>query len=158
MLKMYPNPIAHTSFKHPHGCLLQLLDIIKKDELHHPTMLNTNGKECLLVVKNGKSTSMTISCATGIMPFVCEYFKDSTQETSMELAIYSYGNKDSAFSTLGDSGSIIADGKGHIVGLLTSGASQTDSTNITYTTPCYWLIDEHMKAHFPNAYLYLVMA
>ena len=155
---MYPDPMARTSFKYPLGHLFQLLDAIKEDELCHPTMLDANGEECLLVVKNGNSTGVTIGRAMGIMSFIREYFEDGTQETSMELAIYPYGNKDGAFSAPGDSGSIIADSKGHIVGLLTSGAGQTDSTDVTYVTPFYWLFDECMKEHFPNAYLYPVMA
>ena len=108
------------------------------------------------LVKNGSSTGVTIGRSTGIMSFVREYFEDGTHETSMELAIYSYGNKDGAFSAWGDSGSIIADGKGRIIGLLTGGSGQTDSTDVTYAMPFYWLFDERIKAHFPNAYLYPV--
>ena len=76
----------------------------------------------------------------------------------MELAIYPYGHKDGAFSAKGDPGSIIADGKGRIVGLLTGGAGKTGSTDVTYTTPFYWLFDERIKEHFPNACLYPVTA
>ncbi|KIJ11506.1 hypothetical protein PAXINDRAFT_157284 [Paxillus involutus ATCC 200175] len=158
ILKMFPHTTARTSFKYPRGRLLQLRDVIKENELRHPTMLDTNGEECLLVVKNGNSTDGTIGRATGIMSFVRECFEDGTHETSMELAIYPYGNKDGAFSAPGDSGSIIADGKGRIVGLLTGGAGQTDSTDVSYATPFYWLFDERIKAHFPNAYLYPVTA
>ncbi|KAM6489864.1 hypothetical protein JOM56_013416, partial [Amanita muscaria] len=50
-----------------------------------------------------------------------------------------------AFYTLGDSGSIIADPMGRIVGLLTGGSGQTDSTDVTYATPFYWLLDERIK-------------
>ena len=74
----------------------------------------------------------------------------------MELAIYPYGNKDGAFSAPGDSGSIIADGKGSIAGLLTGGTGKTGSTDVTYATPFYRLFEERIKAHFPDAYLYPV--
>jgi hypothetical protein len=158
MFKMYPHPKARTTFTYPRGRLFQLRDIVKEDELRHPTMLDANGEECLLVVKNGTSTGVTIGRATGIMSFVREYFEDDAHETSMELAIYPYGNKDGAFSAPGDSGSIIADSKGRIVGHLTGGAGQTDSTDVTYATPFYWLFDERIKEHFPNAYLYPVKA
>ncbi|KIK80949.1 hypothetical protein PAXRUDRAFT_763789 [Paxillus rubicundulus Ve08.2h10] len=154
MLKMYSHPTARTSVKYPHGRLLQLQDFLNEDKLHHPKMLDTNGEACLLVIKNSNSTGVTIGRATGIMSFVREYFEDGTHETSMELAIYPYSNKGGAFSTPGDSDSIIADGKGCIVGLLTGGAGQIDSTDVTYTTPFYWLFDERIKVHFPNAYLY----
>lgn len=155
---MYPHPTARTSFKYPRGRLLQLRDVIKENELHHPTMLDANGEECFLVVKSGNGTGVTLGRATGIMSFVREYFEDGAHETSRELAIYPYGNKEGAFSAQGDSGSIITDGKGCIVGLLTGGAGQTDSTDVTYATPFYWLFDECIKADFPNAHLYPVTA
>ena len=75
MAKMYPDPEAHAS-KYPSGTCFQLWDVLKENELRHPTMLNTNGEECLLVVKNSKSTSVTIGHATSIMSFVQEYFED----------------------------------------------------------------------------------
>ena len=67
----------------------------------------------------------------------------------MELPIYLYGTKDSTFSAPGDSGSIIADGKGCIAGHLISGAGKTDSTDVMYAMPFYWLFDEHVKKCFP---------
>jgi hypothetical protein len=71
------------------------------------------------------------------MSFVHEYFKGSTHETSMELAIYPYSNKAGAFSMPGDSSSIIANGEGHIIGLLTGSAGLMDSTDVTYATPFF---------------------
>ncbi|KAH8989861.1 hypothetical protein EDB86DRAFT_3104234 [Lactarius hatsudake] len=156
MSKMYPNAMARTSFQYPYDHLLQLQGVVEEDELRHPTMLNTNGEACIIVVKSGNSTGVTISRATGIMSFVCENFKDGTHKTSMELPIYPYSQKDGAFSTPGDSGSIIADGKGRIVGLLTGGAGKTDSTksDVTYASPFFWVFDERIKASFSDANLY----
>lgn len=157
---MCPHRMARTS-KYPYDRIFQLRDVLKENELRHPTMLDANGEECLLVVKNGNSTGVTFGRATGIMSFVREYFEDGTHKTSMEVAIYSYGNKDGTFSAPGDSGSIIADGEGRILGLLTGGAGrpgQTDSVDVTYATPFYWLFDERIKAHFPDAHLYPVTA
>ena len=75
----------------------------------------------------------------------------------MEWAILPYDKSD-VFSAHGDSGAIIFDGQGRIGGVLTGGAGKTDSTDVTYATPFYWLFDERIKAHFPNAYLYPVTA
>ncbi|KAL4078815.1 hypothetical protein V8B97DRAFT_2067909 [Scleroderma yunnanense] len=149
-----PPPTVRTSFKYLRGRLLPLWNVVKESKLRHPTMFDANGEPCLIVVKNGNSTGVTIGRATCTMFFVREYFKDGTHETSMELAIYPYSHKDGAFSTLGDSGFIIADSKGGIVGLFTGGAGQADSTDVTYATPFYWLFDECIRAHFRNAYLY----
>ena len=154
MMKLHPQ--AAINFSYLTGRFLQLWDVIKEDELRHPTMFDANGEECLFVVKNGSSTGLTIGRATGIMSFVREYFEDDTHQTSMELAIYPYSYKDGAFSAPGDSGSIIADGKGRIIGLLTGGAGKTNSKfDVAYATPYYWLNDR-IKAHFPDAHLYPV--
>jgi hypothetical protein len=117
-------------------------------------MLDLDGEECLIVVKSGMSTGVTIGRATNIESFIREYDEDGNRMTSMGLAIYSYGHKERAFSAPGDSGSIIADGMGRIIGLLTGGAGQTDSIDVTYATPFDWVFNERIKASFPNAYLY----
>ncbi|KIL61734.1 hypothetical protein M378DRAFT_187503 [Amanita muscaria Koide BX008] len=158
ILKMYPNLTAATSFKYPSNRLLPLQGVVKDNELRHPTILDANGEPCLFVIKNGASTGVTTGRATGIMSFVREYFPNGNHETSKELAIYPYGYKDGAFSAPGDSGSIIADPMGRIVGLLTGGSGQTDSTDVTYATPFYWLLDERIKMQFPNSCLYYTSA
>jgi hypothetical protein len=155
---------SHTTseFEYPIDCLFTLQDVVEEDELRRPKMLDENGERWLLVIKNGNGTGLTIGRATGPMSFVREYFEDGTHETSMMLAIYSYGNYKSSFGNMegafsgpGDSGSIIVDPKGRVVGLLTGGAGKTGSTNpdVTYATPFYWLL-QRIKTHFPNAHLY----
>jgi len=64
------------------------------------------------VIKNGLSTGVTIDRATGIKSFVPEYSQDDTQVASMKWAVLPYNHKSGAFSDLGDSGTIIVDGKG----------------------------------------------
>jgi len=69
----------------------------------------------------------------------------------MEVAIHPYSRKvGGTFSAPGDSGSIVVDGKGGIVGVIIDGAGQADSTDVTYLSPYYW-IWEHIKAVFPDA-------
>lgn len=154
MKKLHPHA---KSLKYPLDGLLQLRDIVKEDELRHPTMLDANNEECLIVVKNGNATGATIGRATGIESFVREYNDHGIHLTSMELAIYPYSHsfKDGAFSAPGDSGSVIADANGRIVGILTGGAGQADSTDldVTYAAPYYW-VHERIKEAFPNADLY----
>jgi hypothetical protein len=67
---MHPHVESRNSFKYPRGGLLQLQDVAKEDELRYPTMLDANGEECLIVVKNGNTTGVTIGRATGIESFV----------------------------------------------------------------------------------------
>lgn len=140
-MRVHPhwNLESHTSFKYPHDGLLQLQDVVKEDELRHPTELDKNSEECIIVVKNGN----TIGRATGIESFVREYSEHGIRATSMAVAIYPHSQKDGAFSAPGDSGSVIADANGRIVGILqvTGGACKTDSSNsdVSYATPYYWV-------------------
>jgi hypothetical protein len=71
----------------------------------------------------------------------------------MQWAILPYDHKSGAFSAPGDSGAVIVDDKGRIGGLLTGGAGQRESTDVTYASPFYWLL-QRIKSHFPNAHPY----
>lgn len=154
---MQPHAESSTSPIYPLDGLLQLRDVVKEDELRHPTTLDANGEECLIVVKNGNATSVTIGRATGIESFIREYDENGIHSTSMAIAIYSYSQKDGAFSAPGDSGSVIADAKGRIVGILIGGAGKKDSIDVTYASPYYW-IEERIKEAFPDSYLYPITA
>ncbi|KAK0222319.1 hypothetical protein IW262DRAFT_1460632 [Armillaria fumosa] len=155
VLKMHPHPEGRSSFKYPLGGLLQVKDVVKEDEIRQPTQLDANGEECLIVIKNGRSTGVTIGRGTGIESFVREYDEYGIKSTSMALAVHPYSHKDGAFSAPGDSGSIVVDGQGRIVGLLIGGSGKTDSTDVTYLTPYFWL-EEQIKKAFPNSYLYAI--
>jgi hypothetical protein len=151
MEKMYPH--AETRAKYPFDGLLQLQDFVKDGELCYSTTLDANGEECLIVVKNGAGTGLTLGRASSIESFVREYKNHAIHSTSMEIAIYSYSHKDGAFSAPGDSGAVIADANGRIVGMLTGGAGKTDGIDVTYATP-YYFLDERIKKAFPNCHLY----
>jgi hypothetical protein len=75
----------------------------------------------------------------------------------MAIAIYSYSYQDGAFSAPGDSGSVIADANGRIVGILIGGAGQADSIDVTYASPYYW-VEERIKKAFPDSHLYPIVA
>ena len=154
---MYPRIDTPPNFKYPKGRLLPLQDVISEDLLHNPDMLDRDGESCLSVVKNGNTTGVTIGRATGIFSYVRKYFDNNTHQTSMEWAILPYDNKSGVFSAPGDSGSIIVDGHGRIGGLLTGGAGKTESSDITYATPFFWLLPRIKQNGFPNAHLYSVM-
>jgi hypothetical protein len=150
---MHPHVESRNSLKYPRGGLLQLQDVVKEDELRYPTMLDANGQECLTVVKNGNTTGVTIGRATGIESFVREYDNYAIRSTFMAIAVYSDSYQDGAFSASGDSGSVIADVNGRIVGILIGGAGQKDSTDVTYASPYYW-VEERIKMAFPDSHLY----
>lgn len=109
-------------------------------------------EEGLLVFKNGMTTGTTIGRATHLESIVRTMDKFDICGTSWEVPIHSCGGD--VFSDRGDSGAIIADGKGRIVGLLTGGTtSQLETADVSYASPFYWVF-ERIKAKFPKAYLY----
>ncbi|KAG8805884.1 hypothetical protein FRC17_005289, partial [Serendipita sp. 399] len=156
VLKMHPHPRCQSDFKYPVGGLLQVKGIVKEAEIRNPKQLDANVEECLLAVKNGKTTGVTMGRETGIESIIREYDEDGIKRTSMEVAVYPYSHRDGASSAPGDSGSIVIDGQGRIVGLLTGGSGTTEFTDVTYVTPYFWL-EERIKMAFPNSYLYPVV-
>ena len=138
----HPSPKSGSSppIKFPVGGLLRIKGVVDEDELRNPKQLDANGEKCLIVVKNGMTTGVTIGRATGIESFV----RDGEDKTSMAVAVYPYSHRDGPFSARGDSGSMIVDGRGRIVGLLIGGVGATGDFDVTYLTPYFW-IEEHIK-------------
>jgi hypothetical protein len=152
---MYPRTDAQSSFKYPAERLLKLKGILTEDHMRHPDTKDHDGENCLYVIKRGLTTLTTIGRATGILSYAREYFANQTHRDSIEWAILPYDNDSGAFSKGGDSGSMIASGTGEFGGLLTGGSSKTESSDITYATPMFWLW-LIIKAKFPDANLYPV--
>ncbi|KAJ7077374.1 hypothetical protein B0H15DRAFT_861665 [Mycena belliarum] len=149
-LMMYPREDGPTTFKYPDDRLLHLHGIISEQLMRAPDMLDHNNDACLLVIKNGNSTDVTIGRATGIFSFVRD---DVSGKESMEWAIYNYDSKSGVFSAPGDSGSIIVDGLGRVGGMLTGGAGRTETSDVTYATPMWWLWPR-IQQQFPNANMF----
>ncbi|KAF9505952.1 hypothetical protein BS47DRAFT_1367685 [Hydnum rufescens UP504] len=85
--KMYPRRDAATTFKYPRGRLLKLQGLITE---HQMRTRDCSGESCLFVIKNGKTTGVTIGRASGIFSFIRQRFDDGTHRTSMEWAIIPY--------------------------------------------------------------------
>ncbi|KAI0259708.1 hypothetical protein BC834DRAFT_833072 [Gloeopeniophorella convolvens] len=152
---MYARVDAASSFKYPDDRLLQLQGVISEDIMRDPDMLDRSGEKCLLVIKNGHATGVTIGRANGIKSYTRRYFSNGTHQDSMEWSILPYDSKSGAFCASGDSGSIIVDGRGRIGGLLTGASGKTESSDVTYATPFYWLLSRIKKNGFPQANLNL---
>lgn len=149
---MYPRIDAPSDFNYPDERLLQLQGILSAKEIHTPNNRNHKNEPMRYVIKRGLTTHTTIGCLTGFESHVCYHFTLGSRD-SVEAAIYPYDNDSGPFSRGGDSGSIIVDALGRFVALLTSGTGPTDSSDITFGSPMYWLW-EIIKAKFPGANLY----
>ncbi|KAJ3912719.1 hypothetical protein F5877DRAFT_53614 [Lentinula edodes] len=137
--------------------LLPLESIIPDSLMHTPDMWDVNHEPCLVVVKNGNATGTTYGRANGPFSIVRTYFLDmSIHQTSMEWGIMNYGYKVGVFSEPGDSGSIIADLRGRIGGMITGGAGHTKGSDLTYATPFWWLLERIKANGFPDVHLGVV--
>ncbi len=153
---MFPHLKDQADYEYPEDSLLQAFGIIQLDEIWNPKQLDTNGEEYLFVVKHGLTTGTTIGQVTRMESFTCNFNDYGIKETSMEIAVLPYGDVNGPFSAPGDSASIVLDRKGCILGMVDGGAGLIGKTDITYSTP-YWYIDTDIKKYFPNSFLYGVV-
>ncbi|KAN0093383.1 hypothetical protein V8E55_004167 [Tylopilus felleus] len=133
-----------------------MYDIVPEDELRNPQHLDVHNQKCLLVVKNGTTTATTFGRVNGLESFIRHYPPYGINETSTEIAVLRYSKDHARFSEPGDSGSIVLDRTGRIVGVLTGGGGPTDSTDISYLTP-YFEIHAQLTAKYPGIHLYPVV-
>ena len=133
---MYPRNDSRKAFKYPEGHQLRINGIISKELSVNPDPLDDNDLPCLIVLKDGDTTDLTVGRATGMESFVRD---DDTEEESIELAVYNYDKKSGVFSAKGDSGSLVVDGLGRMVGLLHDVTSKggLDTADVSYVTPMH---------------------
>ncbi|KAH7888331.1 hypothetical protein F5I97DRAFT_2002004 [Phlebopus sp. FC_14] len=125
MRMLYPHNTSPHTFEYPADRLLHLRGTIPVEEMHKPTMLDQNGDHCIVVLKRGCTTGLTVGRAN--------------------WTIIPYDKESGAFSANGDSGSVVVDGRGRIGGLLTGGDGITQRLDLTYVTPIDFLM-ERIKA------------
>ena len=97
-------------------------------------------------MKVGNTTDLTVGRYAGLEAYTC----DELGVESIELAFYNYDKQSGPFSAKGDSGSLIFDGMGHMVGILHSGMAKGGSSHVTYATPAWWAI-EQLRLQYPYA-------
>ncbi|THV02724.1 hypothetical protein K435DRAFT_836237 [Dendrothele bispora CBS 962.96] len=137
-----PNPQNRHSFTYPYDHILRLKGTIPDNEMRHPTAFDQNGEPCLVVIKRGNATGLTVGRATNICSYV-RYYNDGmrSSEPSKEWTILPFDSKSGSFSDKGDSGSVIVDGRGRMGGLLIGGTGKnTQCLDLTYATPIDFLL------------------
>jgi hypothetical protein len=127
---------------------LKIRGFIAKEKLGNADSLNSEEHPCFVVMKDGYTTDLTVGRYAGLESFL----SDENGARSVELAIYNYDEQSRPFSAKGDSGSLIVNGNGEMVGLLHSGKSKTGMTAnyVTYATPA-WRLCQWIKEVYPNA-------
>jgi Equine arteritis virus serine endopeptidase S32 len=142
----YPQSTGRTTFKFPTNRQLRINGCVTRELLAVPDCFNSKGEPCLIVMKDGNATDLTVGRYAGLEAYLC----DDLGVESTELAIYNYDKQSGSFSAKGDSGSLIFDGEGHMVGILHSGIPKGGSNHITYATPAWWAIQQ-LKLKYPHA-------
>ena len=142
----YPQSNGRAVFKFPANRQLRINGCVTRERLAAPDCYDSSGKPCLIVMKDGNTTDLTVGRYAGLEAYLC----DELGVESIELAIYNYNRQSGPFSAKGDSGSLIFDGEGHMVGILHSGMPKGASNHVTYGTPAWWII-EQLKLHYPYA-------
>jgi hypothetical protein len=137
---MYPNPKNTHCFEYPGDRLLSLRGTITDNEMRRPTTYDQNSEPCIMVLKRGRTTGLTVGRANNIFSYTRNHPGDNDSGVSKEWAILPFDNESGAFSAKGDSGSAVVDGAGRIGGLLTGGAGTTDSSDVTYVTPISFVL------------------
>ena len=150
---MYPDPRNARKFKYPGNRLLRLHGTITEEEMCNPDMYDCNGELCIIVLKLGRTTDLTVGRANNVFSYT-RYYGENGFGDSMEWAILPFDKKSGPFSAAGDSGSVVIDGTGRIGGLLTGGSGVTDSTDVTYVTPISFVL-ETIRSSKPLARSYL---
>jgi len=151
---MHPNLKNSHNFNFPGDRLLKLSSTIGEDEMRKPKMYDQNGDACIVVLKRGRTTGLTVGRATTSISYTRKYFSDNDTAVSKELTILSFDNSSGAFSVKGDSGSVVVDGAGRVVGILTGSGGATDSADVTYVTPISFVM-EIIRRYKPLANAYL---
>lgn len=129
--------------------MLRIRGFVPHELLANPDCFDGNGEACLIVMKDGNSSDLTVGRYAGLEA----YTADDLGVESIELAIYNYDWQSGPFSAKGDSGSLIFDGEGRMVGILHSGMPKGVSSHVTFATPVYFALDQ-IRIRYPNADFY----
>jgi len=151
---MHPTSKNSHNFEFPFNRLLKLSGTIEEDEIRKPKMYDQNGNACIMVLKCGKTIGLTVGCATTFVSYTRKHLSNNDTAVSKELTTLPFDHSSGAFSAKGDSGSVVVDGAGRVVGILTSGGGSADSIDLTYITPIAFVMEIiHRYKPLANAYL-----
>ena len=153
MSRMYPRGDAPSEFDYPDDRLYRLQRILTAAQIKQPNSQDLKGDPVRYVIKNGHTTGTTIGRLNGFESHVRHYGILGTFD-SIEAAVYPYDNDSGPFSKGGDSGAQIAGAHNDFGLQLTGGAGPTESSDVTYGTPMFWLWDSVIKPEFPGANLH----
>ncbi|KAF7301089.1 putative transmembrane protein [Mycena indigotica] len=141
--KFYPQANASSPFKLPFDGQLRINGWVTKEELVNPESVDSHGEPCLIVMKYGNTSDLTVGRCSGLSAYRCS----ALGVDSVEVAIWNYHNESGPFAAKGDSGSLVFDGMGRMVGVLHAGGV---NRHVSFATPAWWVI-EKLRERYPYA-------
>ncbi|KAL6303949.1 hypothetical protein BKA93DRAFT_785418 [Sparassis latifolia] len=144
---MIPHSANPPSFEYPGSRLLESYGTISDEEMwkSSPKTLDHDNDPCIMVIKRGYASDLTVGRLNAIRSFTRVYFKGQPGQMSKEVAVLPRNYKSGAFSRPCDSGSAVVDGKGRFAGLLTGGAGVTEESDCTYLTSINFLLKRMLE-------------
>lgn len=142
----YPQSGGRMTFKWPPGGQLRIKGWVMCELLANPDCYDSNGEQCLIIMKEGNTTDLTVGRYASLESYLCSKLSIK----SIKLTIYNYNELSSLFSTKGNSGSLVFNGQGQMVSILHSGMLLGRTSHITYTFPAWWAI-KVLKERYPYA-------
>ena len=156
---MFPQRDDQADYEYPDDGLLQAYGVVQDDEIRQLQHLDVHGEKGPSRGKERPDHGHHRRSRHRAGVFHSRLHRLRHQAHVIEVAILAYDKQHGPFSAPGDSGSIVLDRKGRIVGLLTGGGGTTDETDVTYATPYWWLNKEmKVKKVYPRCHLYDVVA
>ena len=153
---MFPQPHDHADFHVPDDLLLQLQDYVRENEMHDPQNYDVHNVKTLLAVKNGRTTGTTFGRVNGFESITREYPDHGLKVDAVEVIVLGYDTKvtgkNDRFSDEGDSGAMVVDRLGRLIGPVTGGGGPTDATDKSYITP-YHKLKKQIEGNFEKAHL-----
>ncbi|KAH9063587.1 hypothetical protein EDB87DRAFT_1777302 [Lactarius vividus] len=122
----YAQSAGRAVFKFPTNRQLRIDGCVTRELLAVPNCFDGNGEPCLVVMKGGNATDLTVGRYAGLEAYLC----DDLGVESIELA---------SKTTISRS----------MVGILHSGMPKGGTNHVTYATPVWWAI-EQLKPKYPH--------
>ena len=138
----YPNSANRTSFKYPQEDLFRIEGCLTAGDLMKPYFLNEVCNPEFIVAKNGAGTGLTFGRYSAMEAYTHYGFDDE----SYEVAVYPYKKGGDNFSAKGDSGALVFNAEGKMVGIVHGGSL----THVTFATPAHFVIDQ-LRQRYPHA-------
>lgn len=152
---MFAQPHDSRDFHVPDDLLLQLKDYVREHEFHNPQHHDIHDVKTLLAVKNGRTTGTTFGRVNGLESKTREYTDHGLKVDAIEVIVLGYDTKtgkNDRFSDEGDSGAMVVDRLGRLIGPITGGGGPTDATDKSYITP-YHKLKKQIEKEFKKAHL-----